>query len=337
MRSPSARPLVGAALATLALTAAHHIYGGIVYATHWRLHGAFVALAYAGLLYALARVYARRRSRAMGYLLLVLVVVMPIATVGVFEGVYNHLAKNVLYLAGVSHDVLLRLFPPPMYEPPNDALFEISGVLQIVPPVFAAIAAVRFVRALRGGLPASARWLGLRCLTTIAGEPVEVPDPKQLVHLQLRRFAGCPVCSLHLRSFVRARAAIEAAGIREVVVFHSTADELRVHAGDLPFDVIADPEKRLYVELGVESSWRSLLDPRAWGTILVAVLRSSFAILRGRERPPSLNPRGGRFGLPADFLIAPDGRVVACKHGAHADDQWSVDEVLALASSPAAG
>jgi hypothetical protein len=35
--------------------------------------------------------------------------------------------------------------------------------------------------------------------------------------------------------------------------------------------------------------------------------------------------------LPGDFLIAPDGRVLASKYGKHADDQWSVDEELALA------
>jgi hypothetical protein len=29
--------------------------------------------------------------------------------------------------------------------------------------------------------------------------------------------------------------------------------------------------------------------------------------------------------------VAPDGRVLACKYGAHADDHWSVDEILTLA------
>jgi hypothetical protein len=39
-------------------------------------------------------------------------------------------------------------------------------------------------------------------------------------------------------------------------------------------------------------------------------------------------PRGGSLGLPADFLIASDGRVLALKYGRHADDQWSIDELL---------
>jgi hypothetical protein len=34
------------------------------------------------------------------------------------------------------------------------------------------------------------------------------------------------------------------------------------------------------------------------------------------------------LGLPADFLIDPDGSVVAVHYGRHADDQWSVDQLL---------
>ncbi|EUA90004.1 putative alkyl hydroperoxide reductase/ Thiol specific antioxidant/ Mal allergen [Mycobacterium ulcerans str. Harvey] len=39
------------------------------------------------------------------------------------------------------------------------------------------------------------------------------------------------------------------------------------------------------------------------------------------------------MGLPADFLIGSDGRVLATKYGNHADDQWSVDEPLDLVAS----
>ena len=48
---------------------------------------------------------------------------------------------------------------------------------------------------------------------------------------------------------------------------------------------------------------------------------------------PPIRPGGGSLGLPADFLLAVDGQVLACKYGVHADDQWSVDEVLSLARS----
>ncbi|MEE3918755.1 hypothetical protein V2I01_10735 [Micromonospora sp. BRA006-A] len=55
----------------------------------------------------------------------------------------------------------------------------------------------------------------------MTGTGVDLPDPDRLIHLQFRRFAGCPVCNLHLRSIVRRHAEIEAAGVREVVLFHS--------------------------------------------------------------------------------------------------------------------
>ncbi|HEU4424457.1 MAG TPA: peroxiredoxin-like family protein [Pilimelia sp.] len=168
-------------------------------------------------------------------------------------------------------------------------------------------------------------------LATADGVRVGIPDPDRLTHLQFRRFAGCPVCNLHLRSIVRRHDEIAAAGVREVVVFHSSAAELRAHTADLPFPVIADPDKRLYAEFGVESRPRALLDPRAWGPILRAILHDLAAILRHRQPPPAVRQPGGRLGLPADFLIASDGRVVAAKYGSHAYDQWSVDELLDLA------
>src|SRR5215831_15294289 len=101
--------------------------------------------------------------------------------------------------------------------------------------------------------------LAPRELVALSGEKVRIPDPERWVHLQLRRFAGCPICSLHLRSFALRRAEIAARGVREVVVFHSPAQELAPHAAELPFEVIPDPDRRLYAELGVESSPRALL------------------------------------------------------------------------------
>lgn len=163
-----------------------------------------------------------------------------------------------------------------------------------------------------------------RTLPTIRAEQAPLPDPDRLLHLQFRRYAGCPICNLHLRSIVTRHAEIEAAGVREVVVFHSTAEEMRPYQGDLPFHAVADPDRRLYREFGVEPSPRAVLDPRAMWTGLRAGLR------RVGGGPPPLGRK--LFGLPADFLIAPDGRVLARNYGTHAADQWSVDDLLQLAA-----
>jgi len=160
--------------------------------------------------------------------------------------------------------------------------------------------------------------------TTIAGAPVEVPDGAgRVVHLSFRRFAGCPICNLHLRSIAKRHEEFASAGVREVALFHSTRASMLPYQGDLPFDVIADPDKVLYRGFGVESSLRSLVDPRAWGAFVRGAAAS--------HRSSSTTGEGGHLGLPADFLIAASGRVLAAKYGAHADDQWSVDEILALA------
>lgn len=100
-----------------------------------------------------------------------------------------------------------------------------------------------------------------RQLVTVSGEAVLIPDPDTRVHLQLRRFAGCPICNVHLQSVVRRHDEIVAAGIREVVVFHSSDAELRRHGVELPFAVVGDPSKALYDEFGVGSSRRAILDP----------------------------------------------------------------------------
>jgi peroxiredoxin len=166
-------------------------------------------------------------------------------------------------------------------------------------------------------------------LTAASGQLVTIPDPAgNFVHLQMRRFAGCPICNLHLRSIVARHDEIRSHGIREVVVFHSTAAELAKHEAGLPFPLIADPERQLYRRLGVERGPSSLLSTRA----LRAAIAGETAALGNRSTKRGalgpIKPTGGRLGLPADFLIAPDGRVAALKYGQHAYDQWTVDELL---------
>ena len=166
-------------------------------------------------------------------------------------------------------------------------------------------------------------------LTATSGQLVTIPDPTgNFVHLQLRRFAGCPICNQHLHSIVTRHDEIRSHGIQEVVVFHSTAAELAKHEAELPFPLIADPERELYRRLGVERRPSSLLSTRALRAAIAgqAAALGNRSTKRGALGP--IKPTGGRLGLPADFLIAPGGRVAALKYGQHAYDQWTVDELL---------
>ena len=161
-------------------------------------------------------------------------------------------------------------------------------------------------------------------LESVTGAPIKLPDPNRLVHLQFRRFVDCPICNTHLAQ-MRGRAdEIEAAGIKEVIVFHSSARSIRSYQRDLPFVLVGDPTKALYKKFGVKASPR-FLSRKALGAAIRGVAHGHFG----------LRLAGGPAGLPGDFLIAPSGQIKAAKYGTHAYDQWSVDELIALARGAA--
>jgi peroxiredoxin len=166
-------------------------------------------------------------------------------------------------------------------------------------------------------------------LVTIHGNRVQIPDAQRLVHLQFRRYAGCPVCNLHLRSMARRHDEILAAGIREVVVFHSSAKTMLEFQGQLPFEAVADSEKKLYAEFGADRKMSSTaaLNPRMW-------LVAGNALTKGFRfnRLQGATGKGEEHsGLPSEFLIGPDGQILAARYGKRVDDHWSVDELLELA------
>nr|WP_232022074.1 peroxiredoxin-like family protein [Mycobacterium basiliense] len=173
--------------------------------------------------------------------------------------------------------------------------------------------------------------IGVGELDTVTGQSVSVPAPAGRTHLQFRRFAGCPICSLHLHRFADRHQQLTDAGITEVVFFHSPAGELRGYQALLPFAVIADPNRVYYRQFGVEKGLRALISPRSWS----AGARGYRAALRHRGDPNYAGVKSSsdgetHLGLPADFLIEPDGTIVAVHYGRHADDQWSIDELLDL-------
>ncbi|TMG02461.1 MAG: redoxin domain-containing protein, partial [Chloroflexi bacterium] len=83
-------------------------------------------------------------------------------------------------------------------------------------------------------------------LESVTGEPIKIPDPDRLVHLQFRRFVDCPICNTHIAEVRRRAREIEATGVKEVIVFHSSAKSIRSYQKDVPFELVGDPKKALY-------------------------------------------------------------------------------------------
>jgi hypothetical protein len=165
--------------------------------------------------------------------------------------------------------------------------------------------------------------ISTRELVTTRSQRIQLPDPTGVVHPQFRRYPSGPFCNLHLRSIAQRHQKVVAASLREIVVFQWSPAGLLAQQGQVPFAVIADPAERPDAEFGVASSPRAVLDPRA-------CLSGVRAVARNRPSLPASCQQA--LGLPADFLVAADGHALACRYGVHADDQWSVDELLQLAS-----
>src|SRR5579859_1646943 len=96
--------------------------------------------------------------------------------------------------------------------------------------------------------------LPTRTLESVTGEPIKLPDPNRLVHLQFRRFVDCPICNTHIAELRGRAREIEAAGVKEVIVFHASPKSIRSYQKDVPFVLVGDPGKALYKDFGVQSS-----------------------------------------------------------------------------------
>jgi hypothetical protein len=136
------------ALSILVLTSVHHAYGAYVYQTTWRYHVLLISIPAAiAIVASYARLRAKPESVAARWVFGLTTFLIAFAGIGVFEGLYNHVVKDALYFAGTSRATMLRLFPPPAYEMPNDFFFELTGVLQGVLALPAGYFLARFVRA----------------------------------------------------------------------------------------------------------------------------------------------------------------------------------------------
>jgi hypothetical protein len=127
------------ALAVLLLTSAHHVYGALLYHTPFRLKILPIAALTALVLVAARALSCAHRGTKTGHvatgLFTLTALVVPVLLIGAVEGGYNHALKNVLFFAGLPHTLLRKLFPPPTYVLPNDLVFELTGILQVVPAV----------------------------------------------------------------------------------------------------------------------------------------------------------------------------------------------------------
>ncbi|WP_338426278.1 hypothetical protein [Sphingopyxis kveilinensis] len=125
-----------ATLGVLVTTAAHHIYGADLFSTPWRLHIVYISIPAAILILGtipIARADARRlSSRIASWVYFLVSGGFAVGMIGFYEGGYNHLLPNIQYVLGA--ETTLR---EGLYQPPDDPIFQLSGIAQFFIALFA--------------------------------------------------------------------------------------------------------------------------------------------------------------------------------------------------------
>ncbi|MDR6226003.1 hypothetical protein [Desmospora profundinema] len=130
------------------LTAVHHYYASIIYQSPWRLH--VVQVSVVVIIYTLVTLIVLRKwpntlfAKILLSIFFVVTFVVSVAWIGLFEGGYNHVVKNIVYLIGVPESVTSAMFPPSIYHAPHDLFYEGSGVAQFVFPYLILLHFYRF-------------------------------------------------------------------------------------------------------------------------------------------------------------------------------------------------
>ncbi len=119
-------------IAMMTVTSVHHIYGALIYNTPWRLHILIASFPMIICCVIWNKLAVKEKFNFLVWFLSALIFIFSICLIGGYEGIYNHLLKNILFFSGVNDSILLKLFPPPTYVMPNDFIFEVTGLLQAV-------------------------------------------------------------------------------------------------------------------------------------------------------------------------------------------------------------
>jgi len=140
-----------ATFGVLATTSFHHAYGAIVYETPWRFHVAIVAPIFAAAIGQALYLAGSRRGTRSGILWTRIaagaILMFPVSLIGLVEGGYNHVIKNLVYFLFLSGPHAARaLFPPPAYEMPDNVLFEATGIAQLLLALIAAYFVIPLLR-----------------------------------------------------------------------------------------------------------------------------------------------------------------------------------------------
>jgi hypothetical protein len=150
-------------------------------------------------------------------------------------------------------------------------------------------------------------------------------DYQPPIWLALFRYAACPFCNLRLHHLIGEHERIAAAGLTFVCVVPSPLERIKkyIERYKPPFDVLSDPEQRVYQAYAAETSWAGEL------RTAVNLPKAVRALVHAPNNPVAVD--GPVHRMPAEFLIGTDRKLGVVHYGRTLDDGIPVDDAIAWA------
>ena len=144
------------------------------------------------------------------------------------------------------------------------------------------------------------------------------------VFLMFLRYYGCTVCQLDIRRLKADYDRFLAKGAKVLVVLQSKPELIAEKQGpaDLPFDIVCDPEQKLYRQLEIAPA-KSKMGMASLGLIKKMNEAKKEGLTHGEYE-------GDELQLPALFLLNGEGRVEYAHYAKNLTDMPSHDEMLAM-------
>ena len=137
-------------------------------------------------------------------------------------------------------------------------------------------------------------------------------------------YYGCRMCQLDMRDYAEQYEAIRAAGGQLLVVLQSDPAKLAAQTaqGELPFEIICDPDQKLYREFDIRpaSSKETMKDESS---------AAKFARIEARGLVHG-DYEGEELQLPAAFVVDHDLNVTWAHYGRVISDTPTAEELAAL-------
>jgi hypothetical protein len=130
---------------TYLVTSIHHAYGAWLYQTPWRNHIVLEGGAWLGISLLLLCAAKRWKNNWTTFTGIIFSLFFFFGAIGIYEGFYNHLLKNILFFLDLNPWIFEQMYPPPKYNHPDDWLFEITGILSFLAGAAAGILALPLI------------------------------------------------------------------------------------------------------------------------------------------------------------------------------------------------